>query len=123
MGISAGASRLNADQVWIPVFATVVLGILAHWVWEMLVAFLTTNVWDPGSPLVWVARLGVALIAAAFTFVGIFAQIDKLTGPTRYFTAFTLAFAVDAFTGPAVTALAGSGTVPAPQIISLLLAR
>lgn len=119
--LSAGARRLTTDNAWIRVFAAIVIGIMAHWLWEALVAFLTTDIWDVGTPLVWLARVVVALIAAAFSFVGIFAQIAALTGPTRYFTVFTLAFAVDAFTGPAVSALAGAGPVPAPQTALSLL--
>jgi len=97
-----GWQDLRASRTPLRIYLVVVAGILLHWVYDVLIAALDTGSIEFGTWVVVVARLGIAFIAAAFSFTGIWTQLQKVDPSIRYFTALTLGFAVDALTGPPV---------------------
>ena len=90
-------------------FLVVVLGIIAHWVWEILVAGLPTGEFEFGTLGVILARVVIAFIAGAWSFAGIWGQLSGVDKKLRLFVAFTQGFAVEALTGPVVNTV-----TPAP---------
>ncbi len=55
--VGAGYRALKVTSPGITgVYLIVVVGIIAHWVWAVLVAGLPTSTFDFGPPSVWVAR-------------------------------------------------------------------
>jgi uncharacterized membrane protein YhhN len=112
--ISRGTGALSGDGAWASVLILIFLGIFGHWVYDALVAALQTGTFDMGTPVVWALRAGVAIIAAVLAFSGIYEQVRRMTNPIRLFTAFTLGFAIDALSGPLISAGANSGPAPEP---------
>lgn len=99
-----GFSAMSATgEVWVA-YLWVVLGIVGHWVWEILVAGLSSGNFDFGTARVIVARLVIALIAGIWSFTGIWQQLQGVDPTLRFFAAFTQGFAVEALTGPVVNA-------------------
>lgn len=90
-----------ANQVFVT-YLTIVLGIVGHWVWEVLVAGIGTGNIEWGTLGIIVARIGIAVIAGIFSFTGIWRQLENVDPKLRFFAAFTQGFAVDALTGPIV---------------------
>lgn len=82
-------------------YGAVLLGVLAHFVWEILVGVLRTGA-DPewGSWWVLVARIGVAVIVSAVSFVGVWKQLEAAEPKLRFFVALTQGFAIDALASP-----------------------
>ena len=88
-------------EVWLT-YLFVVLGILGHWIWEILVTGITTNEFDFGTLGVIIARVVIAAIAGLWSFTGIWEQMSGVDKKLRFFVAFTQGFAVEALTGPVV---------------------
>ena len=103
--ISMGRSALASSGETSRLYLIIVVGIIAHWVWEVLVAGVTSGgTFDFGSLQVIGARVVIAAIAGAWSFTGIYEQIKS--SPFRGFAAFTAGFAVEALTGPVVDGVA-----------------
>ena len=98
-----GGLKAMSDQgeVWVT-YIFVVLGILGHWIWEILVAGLSTNSFEFGTITVILARVVIAVIAGIWSFTGIWEQMSGVDKRLRFFVAFTQGFAVEALTGPVV---------------------
>ena len=91
---------LQSEKMWV-MFGMVVLGIIAHWVWEVAVAVIGSGQeWDFGSNWVIVARVVVAVIAGLVNFAGIWKQLENVDPKVRVFSAFTQGFAIDALVAP-----------------------
>ena len=95
-------------EIWIT-YLTVVLGIVGHWIWEVLVGGLSTGIFDFGSFTTVAARIGIGLIAGIWSFTGIWQQLSGVDKKLRFFAAFTQGFAVEALTGPVAIAVTGGG--------------
>ncbi len=95
----------NQRQQMLVAFIIVVAGIIAHWIWGILVDGLDTGNLDFGTSSIILSRVGIAVIAGAFSFVGIWRQLEGVDTSLRLFAAFTQGFAVDAFTAPFATAV------------------
>jgi len=105
--VSEGYRKLRDDRkVW-STYLSIVAGIIGHWIWGVLVAGLSTNTFNLGPITAIVARIVIALIAGIWSFTGIWQQMSEVDDRLRFFSAFTQGFAVDALTGPVVTAIAG----------------
>ena len=99
---SAGLHSLVTQNDILPIYLTIVLGIIGHWVWEVLVAGIGTGKFDWGTKGVIIARIVIAIIAGIFSFTGIWQQLQEVDDAIVFFAAFTQGFAVDALTGPVV---------------------
>ena len=93
-------------EIWIT-YLIIVLGIVGHWVWEVLVGGLPTGTFNFGSFATIVARVVIGLIAGIWSFTGIWQQLSGVDKKLRFFAAFTQGFAVEALTGPVVIAASG----------------
>lgn len=94
----------NESMPW-DIYGVVVIGILAHWIYDILITAVNNGQKPKIGPWWMVAaRVGIAVIAATFSFLGILDQLTGILGFRQFFVAFTLGFAVDAFSGPAVEA-------------------
>jgi hypothetical protein len=102
--LKEGFQALSAEspRLW-TVYLTVVGGIVAHWIWEVLVDGLPNGPFEFGSAGVIAARIVIAFIAGAFSVTGIWKQLEGVDPRLRFFAAFTQGFAVDALTAPVVT--------------------
>jgi uncharacterized membrane protein YhhN len=99
--IPAGRAAMNERGETAAIYFAIVMGVLAHFVWEILAASIRDNVKpDFGDWWLIAARIGVALIVSAVCFVGIYKQLDGADPKVRLFLAFTQGFAIDALTSP-----------------------
>lgn len=99
-----GAALVAAGEIPFAFFA-VFLGVVAHWIWETIIAGLPTGKIDFGNLGIILGRLVLSLIVAGFSFAGIYNVIKEATPGLRFFVAFTQGFAIDAFTAPVANAL------------------
>ena len=90
---------LQDEKMW-KMFLMVVVGILAHWVWEVAIAALGPVGWDFGSIGIIVARVVVAVIVGLVSFAGIWKELENVDPKVRLFSAFTQGFAIDALASP-----------------------
>ena len=106
--VPAGHQAMSARNETAKIFLAIFLGVVAHFVWEILAAAIQANV-KPDLGTWWLigARLVVALIVAAVCFVGIYKQLDGAAPEVRFFLAFTQGFAIDALTSPLGPATTG----------------
>jgi membrane protease YdiL (CAAX protease family) len=102
--VGGGFAGMRKQDEVLAAYAVIVLGIVAHWIWGVLIAGLDTSTFDFGTIAVIAARIVIATIAAAFSFTGIWKQLEGVDKRLRFFVAFTQGFAVDALTGPVVAA-------------------
>jgi hypothetical protein len=82
------------------IYTAIVIGIIGHWVWEVLVAAVQSGVLDFGNGVVIVARILLAFIVGAVSFAGIFKQLANVDPDIRFWVALTQGFAVDALASP-----------------------
>jgi len=115
--IMEGSRAISSENKWFSILLVIFLGVLGHWFYDTLLAAASSGKFDPGTPLIWAVRGGIALFASALGFVGIYEQVRKMTNPVRLFTAFNMGFAIDALSGSAISALAGSGPAPEPASV------
>jgi len=87
------------------IYLGIVLGVLMHFVWEILVRAVRTGQKPVFGP-VWLigARIAIALIVAVVSFTGIYKQVEAAEPAIRFFLAATQGFAIDALTSPVVPA-------------------
>lgn len=117
-----GFQDLRAANQVVVTYLTIVLGIVGHWVWEVLVAGIGTGKIEWGTLGIILARIGVAVIAGIFSFTGIWRQLENVDPKIRFFAAFTQGFAVDALTGPVVDKAGAASTgTESPQAALLFL--
>lgn len=88
----------SGEMVW--VYLTLVLGIFAHWVWEVAIAAYKTGNWDWGSWTKASARFVISVIIGAVIFAGVWEQLESVDPAIRLFVAFSQGFATDALTSP-----------------------
>lgn len=87
------------------IYFCIVLGILSHWIWEVLVSALDKGKFEFGTWVIIVARLGIAIIVGVVSFTGIWKQVQNLDTGLRMWAAFTLGFSLDALTAPVANAI------------------
>lgn len=109
---SGGLDSLLTQKDILPIYLTIVVGIIGHWVWEVLVAGIGTGKFDWGTAGVVIARIVIAIIAGIFSFTGIWQQLQQVDTALIFFAAFTQGFAVDALTGPVIKKAGGQQRTP-----------
>ena len=100
--LSGGFKGLRERNELGTVYVAVVLGILLHWIWEVLVATLGSGQLDFGPWQIVIARIGIAFIVGLVSFIGIWKQLESVDPKIRFFVAVTQGFAVDALANPVV---------------------
>lgn len=82
-------------------YVFIAFGIILHFIWEVLVTALKTNV-PPEFGAWWAiaARIVVAFIVTAMSFVGIWKQLEGADPKVRFFIAVSQGFAIDALASP-----------------------
>ena len=98
--LKAGNQSLKESGEILWAYVAVSGGIFLHWIWEIAVGAVTTGTWKFGSLGIIIARLLIALIAGAVSFVGIYKQLETADPKIRLFVALTQGFAVDALASP-----------------------
>lgn len=103
------AAARQADSLFLSYLA-VVLGVILHFVWEILVGVLRTGD-DPDFGTAWmlIARGVVAGIVAAVSFIGIWKQLEAADPKIRFFVALSQGFALDALASPIAPAVGVDG--------------
>jgi hypothetical protein len=96
----AGVTAIRQQGEQSKAYGAIVVGILAHWIWELAVAAVQTGQWEFGNGAVVVARVVIAFIVGAVSFAGIWKQIEKADPKIRLWIALTQGFAVDALASP-----------------------
>lgn len=82
-------------------YLAVVLGVLLHFIWEVAVAVAKDGKdADIGDWYKLAARVIIAFIVAAVSFVGIYKQLENVDRKILFFQAITLGFAIDALANP-----------------------
>ena len=99
--VTQGHRQLVANGERGKMYFAVVLGVVLHFVWEILTASVKAGT-DPdfGSWGLIAARIGIALIVGLVSFVGIYKQLQGAEPSIRFFVAVTQGFALDALTSP-----------------------
>jgi hypothetical protein len=98
--LAAGFTGLRIKGELPRTYVAIVLGILAHWVWEVLVTAIRTEELKFGSWVVVIARIGVAFIVALVTFAAVWKQLENVDPKLRWFVAVSQGFATDALASP-----------------------
>jgi hypothetical protein len=113
LDISGGRQEMSQRGETSRTYVAIVLGVMMHFAWEILAAALRTGVKpDFGERWMIAARLGVALIVSAVSFVGIYKQLVGADPKLRFFLALQSGFAIDALTSPLGPATTGDMTSP-----------
>jgi hypothetical protein len=102
-GDTANVQTAAAKREWIIMIlalAAIIVGVIFHWLWEILVSAAKTGVLDFGNSAVIIARVGIAIIVGILNFAGIWKQLEGLDPKLRLFFAITQGFALDALASP-----------------------
>lgn len=92
----------NSQNEMLKAFIVVVVGIVAHWIWEVITAGFQSGVIDFGTAPLIIGRVVVSAIVGAVSFIGIWRQLEGVDSSMRLFTAFTQGFAIDALASPVI---------------------
>jgi hypothetical protein len=99
--IRDGQAALKAQHSTGAIYFAIVLGVVLHFVWEILVAAVRAQESpDFGSWGLIGARVGIGLIVGIVSFTGVYKQLDGVDPRVRFFFAATQGFAADALANP-----------------------
>lgn len=106
--VPGGRREISERNETARMYLAIVLGVLMHFAWEILAAALRSGVKpDFGDWWMVLARVAIAFIVSAVSFVGIYKQIVAADQKVRFFVALTQGFAIDALTSPLGPATTG----------------
>jgi mannitol-specific phosphotransferase system IIBC component len=105
--LTQGYKAASEAGNFLAIFVAALAGVVAHWIYGVLVAGLqaTPQAFEFGTVAVVLARLVVSFIVTILAFVGIYQQVQDVDVRVRFFLAFSQGFALDAFAGTAIAAI------------------